>query len=176
MTDKTEPATGWQKAAIDATIDYTRFALNGAEQLLKLNIENARSVLEQNGHIARELLSAKDAGELAGLRVKLAQECMLRNASYIQTLVEVVSQTQAHLAGVAENQLSRINRDLFDEAGAATHGIPGSQLGLDAAKSSIMATSAVLDNLSQAARQFQELSEASIKAATADMVRGAAAG
>lgn len=173
MAEPTDMATAWQKAALDATVAYAQASLAGVEQLLKLNIENAKSALEQNAQTARDLLSINDPHQLAAMRTKLAQASMVRNASYAQTIAEVVNQTQAHLAKLAENQIAQVGGDLLKGAEAAAKAMPGSQIGVDALKSSMAASSAMLENLNRVAKQFQDLSEASIKAATANMVRGA---
>ncbi|MBI4291170.1 MAG: phasin family protein [Betaproteobacteria bacterium] len=173
MAEPTDSTTAWQKAALDATVAYAQASLAGVEQLLKLNIENAKSALEQNAQTARELLSINDPHQLAAMRTKLAQASMVRNASYAQTIAEVVNQTQTHLAKLAENQIAQAGDDLLKGAEAAAKTIPGSQIGVEALKSSMAASSAMLENLNRVAIQFQELSDASIRAATANMVRGA---
>jgi len=170
MAEPTDSATAWQKAALDATVAYAKASLTGAQQLLKLNIENARSALEQNAQTARDLLSIDDPQQLAAMRTKMAQASLLRNASYAQTIAEVVNQTQAQFAKLAENQFAQVDQELLRGAETAAKATPGSEIGVEAVKSSLAASSAMLENLNRAAKQFQELSEASIKAATANMV------
>ena len=84
-----------------------------------------------------------------------------------------MSQTQAHLSKLAEEQFSRLNQDMAKGAEILGARAPGAEVATAALKSSMAASSALLDGMSRAARQFQELSESSIKAATANMVRGA---
>jgi hypothetical protein len=60
-------------------------------------------------------------------------------------------------------------------AGAETlgRGAPGAEASSAALKSTFAATSAMIESLNQATRQFAELSEATMKAATAQMVKTA---
>ena len=51
-------------------------------------------------------------------------------------------------------------------------GAPGSEVSSAALKSTFAATSAMMESLNQATRQFAELSEATMKAAAAQMVKG----
>ena len=174
MANPTDTLAAWQKAALDATIACTQATLASAEQLFKLNLETARNALEQQTQAARELLSVSDPQQLVAMRAKLAQQGMQRSAAYANSIYEIVSQTQAHLSKLAEDQFSRLNQDMAKGAeilgGART---PGAEVATAALKSSMAASSALLDGLNRAAKQFQELSESSIKAATANMVRGA---
>ena len=51
-------------------------------------------------------------------------------------------------------------------------GAPGAEMQSAALKSTLAASSAMMESLNQATRQFAELSEATMKAAAAQMVKG----
>ena len=173
MANPTDTLAAWQKAALDATIASTQAALASAEQLIKLNLETARRALEQQTQTTRELLSVSDPQQLAAMRAKLAQQGMQQSAAYANSIYEIVSQTQAHLSKLAEDQFSRLNQDMAKGAEIlGARAAPGAEVATAALKSSMAASAALLDGLNRAAKQFQELSESSIKAATANMVRG----
>jgi phasin family protein len=172
MANPTDTLAAWQKAALDATIAGTQATLASAEQLFKLNLETARKALEQQTQSARELLSVTDPKQLVAMRAKLAQQSMQQSAAYANSIYEIVSQTQSHLSKLVEEQFSRLNQDITKGAETLGARTPGAEVATAALKSSMAASSAMLDGLNRATRQFQELSEASIKAATANMVRG----
>jgi len=165
MANPQEQLAAWQKAALESTLTYAQASIASAEQLLKLNLEAARNSLEQAGKNTRDLLSISDPQELVQLRAKIAQVNMQQTASYAQNIYEVVSQTQALLTKLAEEQFSRLNKEAATGAEQLTKGTPGA----DAVKSTLAATNAMMENLNRATKQFAELSEASIKAATAGM-------
>ena len=169
MANPNEQLAAWQKAALESTLTYAQASLASAEQMLKLNLDAARNSLEQAGKNTRDLLSISDPQELAQLRTKIAQANMQQTASYAQNIYEVVSQTQALLTKLGEEQYSRLNREAATGAEQLTKGAPGADVAAATVKSTLAATNAMMDNLNRATKQFAELSEASIKAATAGM-------
>jgi len=172
MATPTDTFAAWQKAALDATIACTQATLASAEQLFKLNLETARKSLEQQTQVTRNLLSVSDPQQLLELRSKLAQQGMEQSAAYASSIYEIVSQTQAQLSRLAEQHFSQLNQNMNKGMESFAANAPGAEVATAALKSSMAASSALLDNLNRATKQFQELSEASIKAATAGMVRG----
>ena len=174
MASPTDSLAAWQKAALDATIACTEATLASAEQLFKVNVEAARTALEQQTKAARDLLSVTDPKQLVALRTELAQSSMQQSAAYAHSIYALVSQTQGQLSKLTQDQFTRLNEDILKGAESLGKTAPGSDVALAAVKSSMAASSALLDSLNRAAKQFQELSEATIKAATENMVRNSA--
>ena len=172
MANPTDTLAAWQKAVLDATIACTQATLASAEQLVTLNLDAARKALEQQAQSTRELLSVSDPQQLLAMRAKLAQQGMQQSAAYANSIYEIVSQTQSHISKLAEDQFSRLSQAMPQGAEPLAANAPGAEVAAAAWKSSMAASSALLDGLNRAARQFQELSETNIKAATAGMVRG----
>lgn len=173
MANPQEQLAAWQEAALESTLAYAQASIASAEQLLKLNLEAARNSLDQAGKNTRELLAISDPQDLVQLRAKIAQVNMQQTASYAQNIYEIVSQTQALLAKLAEEQFSRLNKETAAGAEQLSKGAPGAEVAASTVKSTLAATSAMMDNLNRATKQFAELSEASIKAATAGMLSSA---
>jgi phasin family protein len=173
MPDPTQQFAAWNQAAYDATMSYARASLASAEQLLRLNLETARATLEQATKATRDLMAVSDPQQFMSLRTKLAQDNMQQAATYAQSVYAIVSQTQAQLARLFEDQVVRASKEVA--AGTATlgKGVPGADLQSAAVKSTLAATSAMMDSLNQATRQFAELSESAMRAAAAQMVKGA---
>jgi phasin family protein len=169
MANPQEQLAAWQKAALESTLSYAQASIASAEQLLKLNLESARNSLEQAGKNTRELLAISDPQELAQLRAKIAQSNMQQTASYAQNIYEIVSQTQALLTKLSEEQFSRLNKEAAAGAEQLAKGAPGADVAAATVKSTLAATNTMMENLNRASKQFAELSEASIKAATAGM-------
>jgi phasin family protein len=175
MAQAPEQLAGWQNAAIDTTIACAQAALAGAEQLLRLNLEAARTALEQHAHATRALLGTSDPEELMKLRSRLVQQTMQQAASYAQDVYDLVNATHAQLAQHAERQLAGFNQDLLTRAEQATDSAPGAAVTVAAVKSSLAASAAMMDNLNRATRQFADLSEATIRAAAANVAKAAEA-
>jgi phasin family protein len=170
MAQASEQLAGWQKAAIDTTIACTQAALAGAEQLLRLNLEAARTALEQHAQATRALLGTTDPDELMRLRSRLVQQTMHQAATYAQNVYELVSATQAQFAQHTERQLAGFNEALMARAERAA---PGAEVTVAAVKSSLAASAAVMENLNRATRQFADLSEATIRAAATNIAKAA---
>ncbi len=173
MTQPTDQIAAWNQAAYDAAMSYARASLASAEQLLTLNLETARTTLDQAARATRELMASGDPQQLLAVRTRLAQTNMQQAATYAHSVYEIVSQTQSHLGKLFEGQLSKLTREMTAGAETLGQGAPGAETSSAALKSTFAATSAMIESLNQATRQFAELSEATMKAATAQMVRTA---
>jgi phasin family protein len=173
MVQISKPLPVWQRTAIDAVIACAQTTLESAEQLLRLNLEAARAALEQQSQAARDLLAAEDTQQLASVRERLAQSSMQRAAAYAQNVYELVSQAQAQLVRLAEQQWSGVDGEVLRQAGQPGGETPGAEVAAAAVKSSLAASAAMIESLDRATRQFADLSEASIRAATAQMVKNA---
>jgi phasin family protein len=176
MTQPTEQLAAWNQAAYEAAMSYARASLASAEQLLTLNLDTARATLDQAAKATRDLMSSNDPQQLMALRTQLAQTNMQQAAAYAQSVYEIVSQTQSHLGKLFEEQMGRLTREMAAGAESLGKGAPGSEVSSAALKSTFAATSAMLESLNQATRQFAELSETTMKAAAAQMVKGAGKG
>jgi phasin family protein len=173
MSQPTDQIAAWNQAAYDAAMSYARASLASAEQLLTLNLETARATLDQAAKATRELMASGDPQQLLAVRTRLAQTNMQQAATYAQSVYEIVSQTQSHLGKLFEDQLGKLTREMAASAETLGKGAPGTEVSSAALKSTFAATSAMIESLNQATRQFAELSEATMKAATAQMVKTA---
>jgi phasin family protein len=171
MTNPTEQLAAWNQAAYDAAMNYARASLASAEQLLRLNLDTARATLEQASRATRDLMSVSDPQQFVQARTKLAQDNMQQAATYAQSVYAIVSQAQREMSKLFEEQMSRASKDMT--AGAEIgKSAPGSEFQSAALKSTLAASSAMMESLNQATRQFAELSDATMKAAAAQMVKG----
>ncbi len=172
MPNPTEQFAAWNQAAYEATMSYARASLASAEQLLRLNLETARATLDQATKATRDLMAVNDPQQFMSLRTRLAQDNMQQAATYAQSVYAIVSQTQAQLTKLFEDQIARVSKEMTTGAETLGKGMPGSDMQSAALKSTLAATSAMMESLNQATRQFAELSEATMKAAAAQMVKG----
>lgn len=167
-----QPLADWQKAAIDASLASARSALEGAEQLMRLNLATARATLEQQTQIAQEILAVKEPQQLETLRAKLAQTSMQNSANYAHAIYEIVNESQARLAKLAQEQMSQLTEGANKATAAMGTGAPGADIAANALQSTMAASNSVLESLRKASQQFAELSEANMKAVTSSMFNG----
>lgn len=173
MTNPTKPTANWNQAAVEAAMTYARTGLTTAEQLLRLNLDAARATLEQTSKAARELLAADDPQDLMALRSRLAETNMQQAAAYANNVYALVAETQSALARMFEDGVAGFSSDVAESAEKLATGAPGGEMQAAALKATLAATSAMMESLNQATRQFAALSESTMKAAAAQMVRGA---
>jgi phasin family protein len=171
MTDTTESLANWNQAAYDAALGYARAGLESAEQLLRLNLETARTTLEAQSRVTRELLDTRDPQAVMASRAKLAETSLQQAAAYASSVYEIVSHMQGQLSHAFEDQLTRLNAAIAGGTDALARGSGAGDLSSSALKSTIAATNAMMQSLTQAQRQFAALSEASLRAVTQQMVR-----
>lgn len=172
MTNPTEQLAAWNQAAYDAAMNYARASLTSAEQLLRLNLDTARATLDQAARATRDLMSVSDPQQFMQARSKLAQDNMQQAAAYAQSVYAIVSQAQREMSKLFEDQVGRVTRDMTVGADSLGKGAPGADLQSAALRSTLAASTAMMESLNQATRQFAELSEATMKAAAAQMVKG----
>ncbi len=172
MTNPTEQLAAWNQAAYDAAMNYARASLTSAEQLLRLNLDTARATLDQASRATRDLMSVSDPQQFLQARTKLAQDNMQQAAAYAQSVYAIVSQAQREMSKLFEEQMGRVTKDMAAGADTLGKSAPGADLQSAALKSTLAASSAMMESLNQATRQFAELSEATMKEAAAQMVKG----
>ncbi len=172
MTNPTEQLAAWNQAAYDAAMNYARASLTSAEQLLRLNLDTARATLDMASRATRDLMSVNDPQQFVQARTKLAQDNMQQAATYAQSVYAIVSQAQREISKLFDEQMSRVSKDMVAGAEGAGKGQPGAEFQSAALKSTLAASSAMMESLNQATRQFAELSESTMKAAAAQMVKG----
>ena len=172
MTDPKPQLADWNQAAYDAALAYARTGLESAEQLLRLNLETARATLDAQSRAARDLMGATDPQGALATRTKLAEAAMQQAATYASSVYEIVSGMQSQLARLAEENLGRASKAVTSGAAAAAKSAPGGDMSSGALQSTLAATNAMMENIAKATQQFASLSEATMKAATQQMVKG----
>jgi phasin family protein len=166
------------KANVETVLTLANTAFASAERLAALNLNTARSVLEDSVANAKALLSAKDLQELVTLQSTLAQPAVEKAVAYSRSVYEISAQTQEEFSKVFESQFSELNKAVASALDKAAKSAPaGSDVAVAAVKSAIAAANSAYDSMSKAAKQVAEIAEANVAAATTATVKavGAAA-
>jgi phasin family protein len=154
-------------ASIDILHTIARVTLASVERLTTLNLNTARTIVEESLAHARALMGAKDIKELVGLQTSSMQPAAEKSAGYARNVYAIVTQGQKGLTEVVEQQLSELNQHLdaaFDEA---TKSAPvGSDAAIAAVKSAIAAAQSAYESANKTAKRLVEVAEANMTAAT----------
>lgn len=164
------------KASIEAALTLANTAFASVEKLATLNLNTARSLLEDSVTNTKTLLSAKDAQELVSLQASLAQPTVEKIVAYGRSVYEISAAAQEDIGKILESQLGEVNKNISAALDKAAKSAPaGSDVAVAAVKSAIAAANSAYDSINKAAKQVAEIAEANVAAATSATVKAVGA-
>ena len=173
-----EQVAAANKANVEAMLTLANTAFASIERIAALNLNTARSVLEDSVSGTKALLGAKDAQEALSIQASLAQPNVEKAVAYSRSVYEISAQTQEELSKLVEAQFGDFQKTVAGLLDKAAKSAPaGSDVAVAAVKSAIAAANSAFDNMNKAAKQVAEIAEANVAAATNATVKavGAAA-
>jgi len=162
-----EQITAANKANVEAMMNLNQVAFEGIERLLALNLNMVKSVLEDSVSNAKAALAVKDVQEYVALQTSLAQPAVEKAVAYSKSVYEIASDTKAGVSKLVEAQAAETNKNIvamLDKA--AKSGPAGSEVAISAMKSALAAANSAYENITKASKQFTEMAEANVAAAT----------
>lgn len=162
-----EQISAANKTNIESILTLANATFASVEKLATLNLNTARSLLEDSVSNTKALMGAKDMQELVSLQSSMAQPSIEKIVSYGRSVYEITSSIQEEVSKIVEGQVSEANKNLSAALDKAAKSAPaGSDVAVAAVKSAIAAASSAYDSMSKAAKQVVELTEANVTAAT----------
>jgi phasin family protein len=159
------------KAQIDGLLTFANTAFAGMERLAALNLNTARSLLEDSAGSARALLGAKDFQSFIAIQGSLTQPAVDKAVLWSRSVYEISNATREELSKTVEAQFVEASQaldssldELVKNAPAGTDAAVSASVG--ALKSAIGAASTAYETLSKTAKQVSEYAESNIAAAT----------
>jgi phasin family protein len=169
MYNATEQFSELNKASVSNAIKLASLSIENAEKLVQLNINAAKLAIAQAVEGAQAAASAKDVQELLSLRAKLAEVGVQSATGYSRTLYELSSQAQAGFSALAEESWSSYTKGVAAWVEKASANAPaGSDVAVNALKSTFAASTAAFDQFQKATKQVVDLADASVRAAAAN--------
>lgn len=151
------------QAGVDVFETFAGAAFAGIERLAALNLNTARSLLEQGAANSRALLTAEDAQELLAVQNRLAQADSRKAAEYSRRVYEIASQTRDSVSKLVESQVSELNQTFGEALELAAGRAPvGSEAAVDSLRSALTAANAAFDAMGTAARQANDVAKANL--------------
>lgn len=155
------------KASIETFATLTNKAFAQFERLSALNVNAARSALEDSLAAVQSLQSARSPQDLIALQASLAQPMLDKAIAYGRSVQEITAEAQQEISKLFEAQVAEINKTLADTLERAAKTAPaGSEPVFAAIKSAMALSSNVYDSVSKATKQVAEVAEANVTAAT----------
>ena len=171
MFQAPEQLMALNKANLEAAVRFAGIALEGAERMLELQLKTAKSAFADGVQQAKAFTEIKDVQELAQLKNTLAQPTMEKATSYVKSVYDVASTTQTEINKLVEEQVAEFNKQVVTSLDKVVKSAPaGSEVAVAAVKSAITAVNSAYDNLSKSAKQFAEMTQANVEAATTQAV------
>ena len=162
-----EQLVAWNKANLEAAVRFSGIALEGAERMLEVQLKAAKSVFADGVQQAKALAETKDLQEFAQIKNTLAQPTLEKATSYVKSVYDVAAATQSEISKLFEEQVSEFNKHVVTGLDKVVKSAPaGSEVAVAAVKSVISAINSTYDNVSKSAKQFAEMTQANVEAAT----------
>jgi phasin family protein len=167
MRTVANPLTEITAATVDSAAKLTRISMDSAERVIALQLEFAKSSLEQAARGAKALAGAKDVQELVSVRTRTAENAVERLVGYSRSLYEISSAAQSQFSKLAEERMATFQQAVTDTVEQAARSAPaGSDVAVAAIRSSMAATTAAFDSFNKAARHVASYTDAGVHAAS----------
>ena len=164
------------KANVEALMNLNHVAFEGVERLLALNLNAVKAALEDSVTNAKAAMSVKDVQEFVALQTTLAQPAVEKAVAYSRSIYEIANQTQAGVSKLVEAQAAEANKNFVALLDKAAKSAPaGSDVAVAAVKSAIAAANSAYDSITKATKQFSDIAEANVAAATSATVKAVSA-
>jgi len=172
MYNATEQFAEINQANVSNAIKLASLSIENAEKLVNLNINAAKLAIAQAVEGAQAAASAKDVQEFLALRAKLAEVGVQSATGYSRTLYELSSEAQAEFSALAEETWKAYTKGVASWVENASKSAPaGSDVAVNALKSTFAASTAAFDQFQKATKQVVDLADASVRAATAQATK-----
>ena len=177
MINANEHFAEFNKVNVANATKFAALSIENAEKLFKLNLNAARIALQQSVEGAQAAASVKDVQELLAIRAKYAESGVQSALSYSRTLYDLASEAQAEYSSIAEESWASYTKGVAAFVDKASKSAPaGSDVAVNAIKSTFAASTAAFDQFQKATKQVVNLADASVRAAAANATKATAKG
>jgi phasin family protein len=167
MSINPEQFAAANKATVDSLLSVANTALASAERIAALNLNTARSALEDTVSGVKSVMGAKDPQAAIAVQTSLAKPAVEKAVAYTRSMYEITSESQQELAKMVEAQFGDFQKSMAKMVETATKSAPaGSEGAVAAIQSAIAAANSAFGNMNAVAKQFAEAAQANITAAT----------
>lgn len=165
-----------QKANAEVMVALMRTAFDGMEKLTALNMAASREFFNASVASTQQILSAKDAQELAKVNTALAQPNVQKLMDYSRSIYDLVTEMQHEVTKVVDAQYSAFSKKASASIEKTSAQAPvGGDVFAAAMKSMLDATNQAFGNMQSMARQMTEITDANLQAASSATAKAASA-
>jgi phasin family protein len=162
-----ESLSAAQKENLDAMMKLSHKAFEGVEKMVDLQLNAARSSLQETAEKFKALMSVKDAQDMMAINKELASPNAEQALAYSRTIYDIATQTSTEVQRLVDAQIADANKKLVDALDEFAKTAPaGSEAVIAMMKSSLTAANSAYETANKAARQVVEMAERNMKAAS----------
>ena len=163
----TEKFVALNKKQMEATAQVFQIGFNAWEMLIKLNLEAARSLLQESMANAEPLTAVRDVAGLsawAGGQIRAGADKLL---GYSTNVYEIGGQASGTLGDLLEQTLLSTNQEVVEWVDEVLKSSSIPQPEAAAAKAAMANAKTVIEGISKAVRQTAGYADANVRAAAA---------
>ena len=167
MSINLEQFTASNKATVDSLLAVANTALATAERIAALNLNAARTSLQDSGSAAKAILEVKNPGEVASLHSTVVQPAVAKAVDYSRSLFEISTESQQQLAKTLEDQFADFQKQVASLAAQAAKAAPaGTEPFVAAMQNAISSANNAFGSMTAMAKQISETVQTKVVAAT----------
>jgi phasin family protein len=131
--------------------------LEGLQRLAALNMQTAKTSLEQSSEQINALLATRDAKTLAELVTSFAQLSPEKFTAYANAVYAISSETSSEIGEMLRKQIAESNAQIAAAVESLAKAAPGGSAGaVDFISQSLNAAKSAYENMQSAAQQFSQ--------------------
>jgi phasin family protein len=156
-----------QKATLETLFGMTGKAFESVEKLVELNMQVAKTSLNEAAETAHAALSAKDVQELMALQAGLLQPAADKAAAYSRHVYDIVAGATADFSKTAEATVAEGQKKVLTLVDNAVRNAPaGTESAAALMKSAVAAANNAFESVQKASKQAFEVAEANFQTVT----------
>ncbi len=160
------------KTNLETLFSMGQTSFEGVEKLMALNMQVAKTAIEEAAENTKAALSVKDAQELMALHTSMLQPTAEKLAAYSRHVYDIATATSSSVAKMTEGQLAESQKKFMSVVDNAVKNAPaGSENTVVFLKSAMAAANNAFDTLQKAAKQATDVAEANFQAVTNTAVK-----
>lgn len=149
-------------ASVDTLIGVAGQALQGVEQLTRLNLQTAKTVVAEFQHEMQAALSAKTPDDLFNLQTAALQGAPQKATAYTRQVQEIFGNAFAAQRAAAEAQIAEFQASWLGTVNGLLKDAPGSENALAVVKSAIAAATNAYEGMNKASKQVSDAVAANV--------------
>lgn len=149
-------------ASVDTLIGVAGQALQGVEQLTRLNLQTAKTVVAEFQHEMQAALSAKTPDDLFKLQAAALQGAPQKATAYARQVQEIFGNAFAAQRAAAEAQIAEFQSSWLGTVNGLLKDAPSSENALAVVKSAIAAATNAYEGMNKASKQVSDAVAANV--------------